>query len=88
MSISFPLCDVCKHLHNGKKSKATCDAFPEGIPSEVLWNKHDHHMPYPGDHGIQFEITDDPKLLEMFGDLTELSNGFRGQPQRVGDKDG
>ena len=32
-----------------------CDAFPDGIPDEIIWEGADHHKPYPGDHGIQFE---------------------------------
>lgn len=44
-------CLQCKHLRN----QWTCDAFPDGIPPEILIWRHDHREPYPGDHGIQFE---------------------------------
>jgi hypothetical protein len=67
MGVSFPMCVVCKHLHPGKNN--TCKAFPHGIPDAILLNKHDHHKPYSGDRGILFEITDDPMLVEIFGDL-------------------
>lgn len=44
-------CVRCKHL----LSNARCAAFPEGIPADILENRHDHRRPYPGDNGIRFE---------------------------------
>lgn len=44
------LCNRCKHLRRG----ITCDAFPDGIPMEILRNG-DHFLPAPGDNGIVFE---------------------------------
>ncbi len=50
-------CAFCIHSKRGK-----CAAFPNGIPDDMLWNRHDHHQPYPGDNGIQFER--DPRFLD------------------------
>lgn len=44
-------CATCKHKRQG----ATCTAFPNGIPIDILDGRNQHQRPYPGDHGIQFE---------------------------------
>lgn len=36
MSLSLPKCDFCKHLHDDKKERTCCDAFPDGVPLEVM----------------------------------------------------
>ena len=32
-----------------------CNAFPTGIPTEIITGEVSHTKPYKGDHGIQFE---------------------------------
>lgn len=49
-----PICYECKHF-NENPEVLTCTAFPDGIPFEIITSEFDHHKPYPGDHGIQFE---------------------------------
>lgn len=44
------LCNRCKHLRKG----ITCDAFPKGIPMEILRSEA-HLLPVPGAHGIVFD---------------------------------
>lgn len=44
------ICAGCRHLRG-----AYCDAFPQGIPMDILLGEIDHRLPVQGDRGIQFE---------------------------------
>jgi hypothetical protein len=60
-------CDVCAHYRGIAVFKDLndptvegdhrnfCDAFPNGIPDEIIYGDIDHKSPYTGDHGIVFE---------------------------------
>jgi hypothetical protein len=50
-----PICLRCKFFHQGDWTKMACDAFPDGIPLEIVQMEFDHHEPYPDDHGIRFQ---------------------------------
>ena len=52
-SIVPSLCNACARLRSGR---ATCDAYPGGIPQDMLTLAGDHHAPRPGDHGLRFEL--------------------------------
>ena len=56
-----PICNRCRHFYLGT---FRCAAYPDGIPDAILFNKVDHHAPYVGDHGIQFEAGDAQEALE------------------------
>lgn len=45
------ICHLCRH----RRGVRTCDAFPQGIPNDVLVGRFLHTRPYPGDNGIIFE---------------------------------
>lgn len=53
-------CFTCVHL----RPYTRCDAFPDGIPPEIIAGR-DHREPYPGDNGIRYEeIPDDSRMSE------------------------
>ena len=52
-------CSFCKHAIDA----GTCAAFPEGIPREIIVEGGVHRKPFPGDHGIQFELSDSARKI-------------------------
>jgi len=60
-------CAACALKH---KDRATCTAFPSGIPAAILANRFDHRKEYPDQErpGYVFRLRDniDPDRLEQF----------------------
>jgi hypothetical protein len=56
MSLANPQCSDCVHFRLA--GVLSCDAFPGGIPDEILLAEWDHSKPIAGDHGIQYEPRD------------------------------
>ncbi len=52
-SVAPPMCKGCAHLL-GDLRRPHCQAFPQGIPQEILLSQADHREPVAGDHGIRF----------------------------------
>ena len=69
-SFPVPICFSCIHLVDGEGMR--CNAYPEGIPVEILESEVDHRLPYKGDGGIHFEQHPD----RLPPDLT----AFEGEP--------
>ena len=61
-SYPAPICYTCSHL----REEMTCEAFPEGIPDDILESRADHRQPYPGDNGIHYEQDPDRPEEDFF----------------------
>lgn len=55
-------CLFCIHFRGYKNRVPKCDAFANGIPSEIRRALFDHRKPHPEDNGLQFELN--PKYEE------------------------
>jgi hypothetical protein len=73
-----PACFVrgCVHfigpvtIHN--RITIVCDAFPQGIPREILDGEDLHLEPVEGDRGVQFEADPTAKFVWQQDELAEL----------------
>ena len=69
------LCEICIHNQGFKPGllKIYCDAFPNGVPDEILMEKIKHIDPIDGDNGIVFEpkVREDAKLNQVVQDIFE-----------------
>lgn len=54
-----PDCFFCKHYDRSPSGPWKCTAFPDGVPPEIIQRRVEHTSPYPGDHGVQFDLASD-----------------------------
>ena len=41
-------CASCSRFHAENRDSETCDAFPDGIPEDIIYNEFIHDKPFPG----------------------------------------
>lgn len=52
-----PICIGCKRFRE-EPTRLVCDAFPDGIPEDILVSRADHRQPFEGDRGLRFDPVD------------------------------
>ncbi|GAB5492415.1 MAG: hypothetical protein Phog2KO_26300 [Phototrophicaceae bacterium] len=70
MTLIHAGCLYCKHFHILNRSGLFCDAFPDGIPDEIVKGHFDHRKPHPNDNGVQFEINPTKEHMKEHIDAT------------------
>ncbi len=63
------MCHVCVRLGDelNLPGEMTCEAYPGGIPEEILYLGFDHRNLAPDDNGIRFELDTEanPLLIQQ-----------------------
>jgi len=60
------LCWACERRTEGERAR--CEAFPDGIPFEIIALAGDHREPVDGDHGRQFVQAETDAARTAFAD--------------------
>lgn len=88
----LPICFKCARFQNIKSDIGfVCEAFPNGIPVDILASAHDHRISYQGDNGKLFLPIDD-RGQDNLPVLATVSNssipfgGKRAEDRMLGDK--
>jgi hypothetical protein len=55
MTPMSPMCLKCEHFHYNNLISNTCEAYPQGIPDEILDGKVIHTSSYNGDNGLTYK---------------------------------
>jgi hypothetical protein len=50
----FPQCANCDRFNNEETMSNVCEAFPRGIPEEVILGQHDHKTAFGGERTDEF----------------------------------
>lgn len=90
------MCFACANYHGVRDGVGyACEAYPGGIPVEIMASLWDHHEPCKSDHDIQFELrmtptlaTDPPVSPEQRHAMFAAAAGHStlGIPKKVGEE--
>jgi hypothetical protein len=53
--INTTACASCRRFNRKDVLNDTCEAFPKGIPEEILRGDNNHRNPSIGDRGLRYE---------------------------------
>lgn len=70
------LCDSCIHQGpiDGWTGNFPCNAFPSGVPGEIVDMEFDHRQPHPLDNGITYTM--DPDKSNTLETHLEIKNSI------------
>ena len=74
MTSGMGVCAFCRRLRPG----LTCSAYPDGIPTAIVWGVADHRLPIAGDNGILFAARDaeaEALVVQLFGETPVAYEG-------------
>ena len=61
-----PMCMECARFRKEDKVNFSCDAYPDGIPEQIVMSEWDHRKSAVGDRGLQF-VPIDPENIGRSG---------------------
>jgi len=50
-----PICYTCSRFWRLSFDLRKCDAYPKGVPEDIIGASNDHKEKFDGDHGLQYE---------------------------------
>jgi hypothetical protein len=81
--IFFPACATCSRFRRDVKSKDVCEAFPNGIPEDILRGRNDHRQTVAGDRGLTYNPLPGFEEEDPNGEWTPAK---RGESSKIGTK--
>lgn len=81
-------CPTCtrRHATGAADGRTTCDAFPNGIPWEILRGEVDHRKAFTGDHGLRYDPVPGMDTSEMDASNTDYSPMMYPDPSGIEDE--
>ena len=69
MNFNAPMCLACKRYD---PETGACEAYPGGVPEEIIVGNWDHRFPKPGDRGLRFDPKPGSPTMDYWPDERTL----------------